>query len=321
MDSSKLSTRELHLIRSKMWNTSMENHGHYIDPETMRFAEKFVEKRNCPACDQSNDTVIFQKSGGDYACCNDCGMVYLNPVFKQEYLKEYYGRNHAVQSEIVEMDNQFYQKIYAKGLALLENAGAKKGNILDVGCSSGVFLDLAKKSDWKTFGVELNRQELAYATKKGHIVQGETIDKANFEVKMDTICLWDVFEHIPDGVTFLQQASAQLASGGCIFIQSPQSSSLAARILQQKCNMFDGLEHVNLYNHETLSRVVRTAGFELAAFQTIIPELGVTSNYLNYQDPYLGRSDNNNTFLNLISDETILEKGLGYKFQAVLKKK
>jgi 2-polyprenyl-3-methyl-5-hydroxy-6-metoxy-1,4-benzoquinol methylase len=321
MDSSKLSIRDLHLIRSKMWDSSMQNHSHYIDPETGKFADQFVESRSCPACQNSNEIAIFQKSGGQYVRCNDCQMVFLNPVFKQEYLKEYYGRNHDVQSEIVEMDSSFYKTIYQKGLDLLNTLITSPGNILDVGCSSGVFLDMAKAAGWKTFGLELNRKELAYSLSKGHAVQNETIDRARFDEKIDVISLWDVFEHIPNGIQFLKDAFPHLSDEGMVFIQSPQSASLAARILQEKCNMFDGLEHVNLYNRDNLAKMAQIAGYELIAFQTVIPELGVINNHLNYEDPYLGGTNNKSNLLGLINEQEVLDKGWGYKFQAILRKK
>jgi len=61
------------------------------------------------------------------------------------------------------------------------------------------------------------------------------------------------------------------------------------------------------------------AGYELVAFRTIIDEIGVINNYLNFDDPYLGDTDDTVSVLGAFSRETILEHDLGYKFQVSLR--
>ena len=71
-------------------------------------------------------------------------MVYLNPVFKNKSLILHYKNLCDLQSAIIKNENRFYIKIYTKGLNAIEKY-KKRGSLLDVGCSSGYFLDLAKK--------------------------------------------------------------------------------------------------------------------------------------------------------------------------------
>src|SRR5665648_109258 len=215
----QLTTRELHTTRKKMWDASMENHARYVNLSTGLFDEKYTQQRACPVCQSSNERMLFNKSGGVYVNCNDCEMVYLNPVFKDEYLEEYYRSNHAVQSEIVDSDNEFYQSLYTKGLKLIESNLPKKGKILDVGCSAGAFLDTAQKFNWNTYGLELNAKEAIHSRGKGHTVFEDTIHKTTLNETFDVITLWDVFEHIKDGVAFLKTAKNFLGKDGLVFIQ------------------------------------------------------------------------------------------------------
>ncbi len=311
--------KELHEKRSKMWDASIENHTKYIDNTTEVFSKEFIETRNCPVCNSHNELEMFYKEGGRYVKCHDCAMVYLNPVFKDTALKDYYERNHAIQSEIVETDiDDFYINIYSKGIGSIKNVYPNVSNILDVGCSSGVFLDIAQVKGLETYGVELNKTEVLLAEKKDHKVYNDLLENISFDNKFDAITMWDVFEHLKNGKFYLNIMKNLLSKGGIIFLQIPSSDSLAAKILQEKCNMFDGLEHVNLYGIDTISRLSDECGLKVLDIQTVISEIGVINNYLNYEDPYLGNTTNKEFIPNLIDENRLHENLLGYKIQVVL---
>ncbi len=297
----------------------MANHAKYINSETQLFDTKYTTDRNCPVCNSSNKRDLFTKSGGVYVACNSCDMVFLSPVFKDEYLEEYYRTNHDVQSEIVEQDNEFYRNLYEKGLTLATKHLPAKGKVLDVGCSAGAFLDIAMRNDWKTYGLELNAKEAIHSRKKGHTVFENTIHKANLSETFDLVTLWDVFEHISDGISFLNSTKKLLRDGGLVFIQSPTKDSLAAKMLQEKCNMFDGLEHVNLYGLDSMKKLAEVTGFELIAYETVISEIGVMNNHLNYEDPYLGNVKEKKGLLGVIDENWLHANHLGYKFQLCLR--
>jgi SAM-dependent methyltransferase len=311
--------KELHEKRMKMWNESISNHKKYIDPKTGLFFDKYTEKRACPVCNSESELEIFFKEGGRYVKCKQCSMVYLNPVFKDFAIKDYYESNHSEQSEVVESDtDNFYVNIYNNGLDDIQKASPKTSNILDIGCSSGLFLDLAKKRNLDTYGVELNQKEYQFAKEKGHNVHNELLENISFEEKFDVVTLWDVFEHLIDGEFYLNEIKKVLSDSGKIFLQIPSSDSLASKILQEKCNMYDGLEHVNLYGVETIKMLAGKCGLEVLSIKTVISEIGVINNYLNYEDPYLGSTTNKEFIPNLIDEQEIHVSLQGYKLQVIL---
>ena len=65
-------------------------------------------------------------------------MVYLNPVFKDKYLFDYYSKSPDVQANAHEKEKKFYKSIYGSGLEII-NKRKKKGKLLDLGCSGGFF--------------------------------------------------------------------------------------------------------------------------------------------------------------------------------------
>ena len=109
-----------------------------------------------------------------------------------------------------------------------------------------------------------------------------------------------------------------LKPNGKIFLQIPSADALAAKMLKEECNMFDGLEHVNLYSHRSLKTLADRCDLAVISIETVIAEIGVMNNYLSYQSPYFGDASPASSVIDLISEEQIHKNLLGYKFQVVL---
>jgi len=314
----KKNVKEIHnKARQSMWDGSIDNHKFFMDETTGLFKEEFLEERFCPACGQDHYINMFAKEGGQYVRCLKCQMVYLNPVFTDVALTAYYTNNKVEQGLVVSDDYSFYEELYNKGLTAAQSR-TSVGNILDIGCSTGLFLDIAKSKGWKTYGLELNEIESEISRNKGHKVESHLLENANFDEKFGIISFWDVFEHLKDGAKTLRLAKELLTDDGVILIQIPSSDSIAARVMQEKCNMFDGLEHVNLYGVDSLKLLVENCKLNILDIKSVIPELGVLNNYLNYENPYTSAGDNFKSVFSLFSDEEILQSLLGYKLQVVL---
>ena len=309
--------KETHSKRKFSYQKVQEYHENFINPATGKFYQHLVETRNCPVCNSFDYFTLFNKSGGTYVKCNECTMVFINPVFSEVALKEYYKNLDTGQGEIVNNESTFYREIYTIGLNAI-NAHKAQGNILDIGCSTGFFLDIAKQNGWKTSGIELGKAEGEICKAKWHRLYDQPLEKITFSEKFDVITLWDVFEHIPDGKKILRLLVDNLTSDGVIFMQIPSSGSLAAKMLKEKCNMFDGLEHVNLYNSKTIRLLAEECNLKTLYLETAISEIGVMNNFLSDTDPYFGTSEYGEHLLNIVSAETIHKNLLGYKIQILL---
>jgi 2-polyprenyl-3-methyl-5-hydroxy-6-metoxy-1,4-benzoquinol methylase len=314
----KVGARKLHQGRKFMYAAIEKTHQKYYEKNEKIYKRKFLEKRNCPLCNSSKFLNIFNKRGGSYVKCLNCKMIYLNPVFKDKELMQYYINLHDSQAVVTKNESSFYKSIYSKGLDSIQKF-RKNGKILiDIGCSSGFFLDIAIRYGWKTYGIEFNKEKKL--VDKKHVVFSQGIETLPSTLKFDLVTMWDVIEHIKDGNKFLKQIRKKLNKGGLIFMQTPNISSLAARVLHEKCNVFDGIEHVNLYNFQTMNILAKRNGFKILNNESVISEIPIISNYLNFTDPYFGESDYKDTILNLIDENKLHKKELGYKMQVILKK-
>jgi len=309
--------KSLHEKRKTSYILVDEYHKKFINPETGRLFDHLKEERNCPVCNSSSNTSILHKSASTYFRCNECSMVYLNPILNPQATVEYYTNLNTGQGDTVSADTGFYTDIYTLGLDSIA-LHKKGGRILDIGCSTGFFLDIAKEKNWETIGIELGLDEAAKAEEKGHKIFKNTIDVLGSDEKFDAITMWDVLEHIPDGIDQLNKIKTHLNANGILFFQIPNSDALAAKIMRGACRMFDGLEHTNLYNPKTVAMIAEKCGFEIKSVKSVISEIAVMNNYLDYLDPYFGTSQYENKLLNLLDENFIHDNQIGYKLQVTL---
>ena len=313
-------SRTLHELRAASYDAVRRAHAPYVDETTGLFDATFTEQRRCPVCDGDAHRVLFRKSGGLYVKCRGCGMVFTNPVFTKAALHRYYVSLDVDHAGNLEREQAFFRRIYGGGLERIapHAAGCR---LLDIGCSSGFFLDMARAAGFETHGLELNSTDVALARARGHSVQECGIEATGTDEHYDVITMWDVFEHIPDPQPFLDCVMARLAPQGILFLQVPNSGALAPQVLHERCNMFDGLEHVCLYDPATIRHLVTSRGERLLDIGSVIPELYAVRNHLAYDDAYMPDivAPAHALFQHL-SEAQVLAALLGYKLQVVIGK-
>ncbi len=307
---------ELHKKRKFMYETAAAYRRNFLNKKTGMILENLTSYRMCPLCGENVPKTIFNKNGGVYVKCQNCDMIYLNPVLKDEALTAYYRNNNYLQALAHQEESDFYTKIYLSGLEKI-GSFVEKGNVLDIGCSGGFFLNLARNDGWKTFGIELNKTEAMIANRMGHKIWDIPIEKLNPGIKFNCITLWDVFEHIKDGASYLLKIKSLLNENGIVFLQIPNVGSLAARLLHERCNMFDGIEHVNLYSPQTIRRFCEINQLKLLFMETVISELEVVMKYLDYEDPYFSEKLVGEGF-QFLNQKLISKYCMGYKMQLVI---
>ena len=88
---------------------------------------------------------------------------------------------------------------------------------LDIGCSTGFVVHAATERGWNARGIDLNQNAINFGKKKFDLkLSGENFFDINEH--FDFIGMYDVLEHVPDPMSFLQQAFERLNRSGCIHI-------------------------------------------------------------------------------------------------------
>jgi SAM-dependent methyltransferase len=95
--------------------------------------------------------------------------------------------------------------------------------ILDIGCGTGLALDVARQRGLETFGVEFNRGAAEEARSRGHTVFTIPIQEldSRWEGHFDLISLNQLLEHVPDPISLIKNCIRLLSPRGVIAIAVP----------------------------------------------------------------------------------------------------
>jgi 2-polyprenyl-3-methyl-5-hydroxy-6-metoxy-1,4-benzoquinol methylase len=188
-------------------------------------------------------------------------------------------------------DEEKIRKTFKKRLRRIEDY-KKKGNILDLGCATGFFLDEAKKRGFRVNGVELSAFAASYANTKLKIsVKNSDILSASFKPKsFDVITMWDVIEHIPNPQETLKKIYSWLKDDGVLVFATPDVGSIPARLTGYRWIGYKlSDEHLSYFSLETLTKLLEKAGFTIqeshhlgkfVSYNLFSDRIGIYSNLL-----------------------------------------
>lgn len=188
-----------------------------------------MKKINCLMCGKSKHALLHTFDSGynpdlkglKVVKCNKCGFVYTNPQPSIKELATLYPDSLHQRKRKSKL--RFLKELYEKkrlGMVLKE---AKKANkhpkkILDIGCSNGFFLKLAKSKGLDIYGTEIGKKQINYLkknlTKNIYESEKELIGKEKFDI----ITAFDVIEHLPDPEAFIKNCSKLLRKNGLLVI-------------------------------------------------------------------------------------------------------
>jgi SAM-dependent methyltransferase len=136
--------------------------------------------------------------------------------------------------------------------------------ILDVGCGSGAFLDLAKQAGREAYGIELNKTAAQKARAKGHDVFEDLLhdlDLTKTGGAFDLITLFQVLEHVPNPAQIMKEAAALLNPGGYIAIAVPSAEGIY-RLIPYDPHQWPP-HHVSRWRIADVRRLAETANMKL----------------------------------------------------------
>jgi 2-polyprenyl-3-methyl-5-hydroxy-6-metoxy-1,4-benzoquinol methylase len=192
--------------------------------------------------------------------CRLCGMLYANPVLRQEDLADAYkdaSFDSGAESRLAAVT---YRALLEPHLGALPS----RTSALDIGAGDGAFVEelLALQFN-NVVGVEPSMApiEAAKPAIRGYLRCG-IFDADQFAAEsLDLITCFQVIEHVWDPVKISNDALALLKPGGLFFIVAHNRRAFSARIMGTKSPIFD-IEHLQLFDKPTGAALLRNAGFE-----------------------------------------------------------
>ena len=144
-----------------------------------------------------------------------------------------------------------------KKLRLINIYSNQSKNLLDIGCGTGDFLQVAKQNGWNVFGIEPNEQARSIANiKTGNLVY-QPDQFSNFEKhSFDVITLWHVLEHLPNLKGQMDLFKTLLKPDGTLVIAVPNYKSFDAIHYKDFWAAYDVPRHLWHFNKDAMSNLL-----------------------------------------------------------------
>ena len=227
----------------------------------------------CPLCNCKDGEIILTRFDLNYIKCLECGGAYIEK-FPVDTSDIYNDEDYARLAKEAYLDNSDYRK-QRFGIERIElikkycNDSPSSLNLLDIGCGTGWFLEVAIENGFKVSGLELGKKlaELTAERLKINIFT-DPLNKIDKNVKFDVITMFDVIEHVVNPVEVIESIHDHLNPGGIGLLYTPNLESLAIHYLKEYSGSVIPVHHMFIFSKNSLERIFRKAGFELVYFAT-----------------------------------------------------
>ncbi|MFQ5719283.1 MAG: class I SAM-dependent methyltransferase [Acidobacteriota bacterium] len=233
----------------------------------------------CPLCGSDRHRELFRKTGHfwnqvktrelSFAVnrCSGCGLDHVNPRLRPDLLAHHYAA-HDLYVDLRGPQLAARRAYFAETLDAIEAACREPSGedtprrLLDVACSEGTFIALARERGWETEGIEISAPAAAH----GRDILGLPIRTGRLEdthypdAAFDIVTVQSFLEHSEDPVRLLTEVRRVLRPGGLLYANVCNGRSLAARLAKANWYNYDPVVHLNYFSPATLRRLARTAG-------------------------------------------------------------
>ena len=193
--------------------------------------------------------------------CASCGIRRRSPELHDDYEEEYHApymaQGSAIHSHILR---------HFADLMTYRFEGFRSGQekFLDVGCSTGRVLKLAKTMGFETEGLDYSSwaanhcRALGFKTRAGSLL-GQWPEGGQFDV----IHISHTIEHVPDPVAYLMEMHRLLRPGGHLMLAFPNFASLPRLYWQKKWPIWCLDSHLWQFSLSQMAAICRQLGFRV----------------------------------------------------------
>lgn len=197
--------------------------------------------------------------------CEDCSLIFLWPLMTAEreakfYTEEYREIYHGGRRYDLKKFHNARQIDSNRRAQMLNKIGLLGTRVLDVGCSTGNFLETISTHTKCLKGIEPDDRQRVFASKLGLDIVRSLSDLDKTE-KFDLITVFHVLEHVPDPVTFLATLTSHLLPGGNIVVEVPNVNDvlLSRYRIKEFATFYWHPAHSYYFSPNTLVAVARKA--------------------------------------------------------------
>jgi SAM-dependent methyltransferase len=242
----------------------------------------------CPVCGQEGARVYLRAPDRyhgreeSYALvrCSKCSLVWLShPPMPQEMHQHYTDAYHKLISAAGQNSPDARWGFRKVAIEQYKKSGA----ILDLGCSSGSFLQYMGKESWKLHGIEMSAEGAreAEATTGAQVFTGDILDAPFPNESFDVITCFDVLEHLYNPRAILARVGEWLKPGGIFYVLVPNIECAEARVFGTYWHGLELPRHLFHYSPASLEFLAKTAGLQVVSLEARQnPAVGTSIRYV-----------------------------------------
>lgn len=229
---------------------------------------------SCPVCGQSGarewlnapDRLHGRREVYTLVRCPACSLVWLsNPPAPSEMHLHYTDAYDKLISGARDSTGKRWKERRAD-VARYKQCGA----LLDLGCSSGGFLEAIRGKSWELYGIEMSAESAKTAEAKtgAQVFVGDIVEAPFPPESFDVITCFDVLEHLYQPRRVMGKVAEWLRPGGIFYFQVPNIDSAEAQVFG---TYWQGLElprHLFLYSPASVRSLAKDAGLSVALLET-----------------------------------------------------
>jgi SAM-dependent methyltransferase len=135
--------------------------------------------------------------------------------------------------------------------------------LLDYGCGSTAYLDVAAAAGWDTIGADFAPAIIAAIAAHGHrgVLIGEPFSREVEDRSVELVRMNHVMEHLYEPAENLREIRRKLRPGGRIHIATPNAASLSSQVFKTRWFGQDCPRHAALYSPAVLRALMLEWGF------------------------------------------------------------
>jgi len=230
---------------------------------------------HCPVgCHGSLEDTSIKLPEGNLKRCSECGQ--LLSACSKAWFDESMQEFNVPQGTLPSGKNK--KRYHQRMGSILNNArktiakNRETPRLLDVGCSSGALLLVAKECGFEPFGAEPAKQAAATAQKLGFDVFSGFLHDAHYpDNHFDVVTLFEVIEHllIPDEI--VREIRRILKPGGLLLIGTGNADSWTVKMQRGSWEYFDIRSHgghISFFNPRSILLLAKKCDFDLYAIST-----------------------------------------------------
>jgi 2-polyprenyl-3-methyl-5-hydroxy-6-metoxy-1,4-benzoquinol methylase len=184
--------------------------------------------------------------GSQYLQCDDCGLAFVPYQTGASRLESQYLEDLSSTVAYYVATAPEDRLTFSRRLRLMAKFQSDRGRLLDVGCSIGTLMSVAREMDWEVEGLEPNPKAANLARRQGFTIRDGFFSKEQIRElsgEYQCVVMSDVIEHIADPMEALRLARELLVPGGFLLLSTPNLESFWCRKFQLK-----PMEHLFLFS-------------------------------------------------------------------------